>query len=136
MRRRRHPIHRFIVLVVSRPRATLAITLVLAAVSILLAVKRLTVSTDQNKLFSGDVPFFRDFLEFDRKFPENEAIHVVVQAKGDERGIALKRWTGVADSIAERVGRLSEDVKAVHARVPLDELGNQALLFEDPAKVP
>src|SRR5689334_12333578 len=120
MRRKRHPIHRFVVLIVSRPRATLVVTLLLAALSIVLAVKRLTVSTDQNKLFSADVPFFRDFLEFDRKFPENEAIYVVVQAKGDERGIALTRWTAAADAIAERVGRLTDDVKAVHAKVPVE----------------
>ena len=63
MRRKRHPIHRFIVLVVSRPRATLASTLVIAAACVALAVARLRISTDQNKLFSaGDGGCFGGYL--------------------------------------------------------------------------
>ena len=66
MGRRHHPIHRFVLWVVSRPRTTLAITLLVAAASVALAVARLRISTDQDKLFSAKVPFFRDYLKTPR----------------------------------------------------------------------
>ena len=136
MARRHRPILRFVLWVVSHPRATLVITLLVAAASIALAVARLNISTDQNKLFSADVPFFRDYLKFDEQFPENEAVFVVLQAKEKERKIPVERWTAAADAIARRLAAMPQHVKSVDARVPLDKLGAQGLLFEDPAQVP
>jgi hypothetical protein len=136
MARRHRPILRFVLWVVSHPRTTLAITLLIAAASVALAMARLNISTDQNKLFSANVPFFRDYLKFDELFPENEAVFVVLQAKGDERAIPVERWTHAADAIARRLAAMPRHVKSVDARVPLDKLGAQGLLFEDPAQVP
>jgi hopanoid biosynthesis associated RND transporter like protein HpnN len=136
MARRHRPILRFVLWVVSHPRATLAITLLIAAASVGLAMARLNISTDQNKLFSAKVPFFHDYLKFDELFPENEAVFVVLQAKGDEHAIPVERWTHAADAIARRLAAMPQHVKSVDARVPLDKLGAQGLLFEDPAQVP
>ena len=136
MARRHRPILRFVLWVVSHPRATLAITLLVAAASVALAVARLNISTDQDKLFSADVPFFRDYLKFDEQFPENEAVFVVLQAKGDERKIPVERWTAAADAIAGRLAAIPQHVKSVDVRVPLDKLGAQGVLFEEPAQVP
>ncbi len=43
------------------------------------AKSRLDISTDQNDLFSHKVGFFRNYLDFIDKFPENEAIYVIVR---------------------------------------------------------
>src|SRR5690348_15932508 len=98
MARRHHPIHRFVLWVVSRPRLTLAITLNVTAVCVALAMARLRISTDEDKLFSADVPFFRSWLAFGKEFPENESVYVLVQAKGDESAIPVERWTKAADA--------------------------------------
>src|SRR5688500_10719945 len=93
----------FVLFIVRHPRATLAITVALALASATLAYFRLTISTDQNKLFSTRVGFFRDYVAFDKNFPENEATYVVVRARGDERDIPVARWTALADAIAARL---------------------------------
>jgi len=93
-RTRSRPILRFVVAVVGRPRLTLAITLALVAASLALAWGRLSLSTDENKLFSGDVPFFRDYLAFDRNFPEGEATYVLVAGRGTARTSARSRSSG------------------------------------------
>jgi predicted RND superfamily exporter protein len=132
----RRPILRFVLRVVSRPRVTLGVSLLATAACVGLAVGRLSISTDQNKLFSRDVPFFRDFLRFGKEFPENEAIYVVVQARDRNHVPAVGRWVAVAEAIAGRVRGLTNEVRSVAARVPPDEMGGQGLLFEDPAKLP
>jgi hypothetical protein len=135
MRRKRHPIHRFVLLVVSRPRATMAVTLLVAAVCVGLAVWRLRISTDQNKLFSTDVPFFRAFVEFDRNFPQSEEVFVVIRATGDEKAVPVVRWAGAADAVAANLNKLPQHVKLAVARVAPEELGEQGLLFERPGRL-
>jgi predicted RND superfamily exporter protein len=114
---------------------TLAITLGVTAACIGLAVGRLGISTDQNKLFSRDVPFFRDFIEFGRQFPENEAVYVVVEARTREanKWPAVERWAAAAEAIAGRLRELKKHVKGVSWRVPPKEMGGQGLLFDDAA---
>ena len=65
--------------VVARPKLTLLIAAALLAGCVGLATLRLGISSDENKLFSEKVKFFRDFLEYDRKFPENNGLYVVVE---------------------------------------------------------
>lgn len=126
---------RFVLLVVSHPRLTLALTLTLVGASAWLALVRLTISTDQNKLFSEKVPFFRDYLEFDRKFPENEAVYLVVETRDPSTRPSVGRWTAAADALVEAMRKLPEYVASVDARVPIHELGEQGLLFDDPQLV-
>ncbi len=121
---------------VARPRATLAVTLALLALSVAFATARLTVSTNQNELFSSKVKFFRDFITFNEKFPENDALYIIVQAKGDETRVPVSRWAEAAEAIAARLRALPEHVRSVDARVPIDQLGEQKLLFEDPRELP
>jgi hypothetical protein len=99
------------------------------------AMLRLNISSDQDKLFSPNVKFFQDYLEFDRKFPENEAVYVVVEARNPARPSRVARWTALADAIAQRVRQVKPYVTAVDAHVPLDKLGAQGLLFDEPAAV-
>jgi predicted RND superfamily exporter protein len=125
---------RFVARVVRHPVLTLAIAGALVAACAGLAATRLTVSSDQNALFSPKVPFFRDWLAFVREFPENEALYVLVQAKAPDATIPVERWAAAADAIAAAVRGL-DAVGSVDARVPLDQLGSQGILFEDPARV-
>src|ERR1700722_438629 len=82
------------------PRVTLAILVAILAGCSILAVTKLTISTDQNKLFSDKVPFFRHYLDYIHEFRENEAIYIVLQPKDPKAHPALARWTGAADEIS------------------------------------
>src|SRR5881275_363426 len=64
------------------------------------AAVRLNISTDQNKLFDPKVPFFRDYLNFNQKFPENEAIYVLIEPAKVGAQPPVRRWTALADAIA------------------------------------
>ena len=127
---------RAILVVIERPKLTLAVAGAALLACAALAYFRLDISTDQNKLFSPKVRFFADYLEFDRKFPENEAAYVVIE-RGDHAEMpSIQRWTAAADAIADRVRALGpEHVGSVDHRIPLDRLGDQGLLVEDPPLV-
>src|SRR3954449_5179129 len=130
------PLLRAVLAVVTHPRVTLVVAGVVLAACVLLAVFRLPISTDQDKLFNRDVPFFRDYLEFDRKFPENAAVVVVVRPKDATHPPPIERWTAAADAIAARAGRLTKAVERVDHKVPLEQLGSQGILFEETARLP
>src|SRR5262249_50196067 len=123
--------------VVRRPRLTLLIAGLLVAACAGLAAQRLTISTDQNELFSPRAPFFRDYLGFVGQFPENEALYALLEpANPAHRGtIPVQRWTAAADAIAAKVASLGHAVHSVDRRIPLDQLGLQGLLFEDPDRL-
>jgi hopanoid biosynthesis associated RND transporter like protein HpnN len=129
----RRPILRFVLRVVSRPRLTLASTLLLTAGCVALALARLSISTDQNKLFSRDVPFFRDFITFGQQFPENDGIYVVVQPRDKKaQPPSVARWAAAAEAIATRLRASPQHVKSIAARVAPGEMNGQGLLFDDP----
>ena len=75
--------------IVHRPRLTLIVALAALIGCVVYARVRLDISTDQNDLFSHKVGFFRDYLDFIDKFPENEAIYVIVRP-ADTSGDASK----------------------------------------------
>jgi predicted RND superfamily exporter protein len=131
--------HRFLRLamgVVARPKLTLVLAGLTLVGSIILAKARLGVASDQNSLFSHKVGFFRDWLEFDRQFPENDALYVVIQPKDPAKPPATPRWTAASDDVAWRIRRLpAKVVVSVDNRVPLTQLGAQGLLFKDAAGV-
>src|ERR1700761_671385 len=95
-----------VIAVVKRPKWTLGGAGVVLVASILLAIGRLTISSDQNKLFNENVAFFRDYLRFNRDFPENEAIYVIVRAKGERPG--SEKWVGIAQGIVDRLRPMRE----------------------------
>ncbi|MBV8780652.1 MAG: MMPL family transporter, partial [Phycisphaerae bacterium] len=121
--------------VIHHPKITLLIALLLVAGCSIFAKINLNVSTDQNKLFSADEPFFRDYLDFIDKFPENEAIYIVLQVKPGNAMPPVKRWTDAADAITKRLQGMQQDVISVDDRVPIDQLGTQGLLFDERDKI-
>lgn len=125
----------FVLRVVAHPRLTLAIAGAMVAACALLAAARLHISTNQNKLFDPNVPFFRDYLHFIELFPENEAIYIVIEAKDPAHPPAVRRWTALADAITERLRALGPYVQSVDSKVPVEQLGSQGLLFDDPQLV-
>src|SRR6476661_5614299 len=127
---------RGVLAVVEHPKATLAIAAAVLIACATWAFLRLDISTDTNKLFSPRVKFFADWLDYFHKFPENEAIYVIIQPR-DAAAPAppLQRWTGAADAVVDRMKLIPEHVASAHARVPIEKLGDQGLLFDDPKRV-
>ena len=121
--------------VVAFPKLTLALATAALLACAALAYAQLDISSDTNKLFSHDVKFFADYLEFDRKFPENEAIYVVIEPREPSHAVDMQRSTALADAVAARLELLPRHVRGAEARVPLEELGEQGLMFEEPGVV-
>jgi hopanoid biosynthesis associated RND transporter like protein HpnN len=134
-----HATHRalliFVLRVVARPRTTLLIGSIILVACAALAAWKLDISTDTNKLFDPHVAFFKEYLRFIALFPENEAIYVLIEARDPAHPPPTARWTSVADAIAQKLASDSEHVKSVDYRVPVDQLGSQGLLFDDPKLV-
>ena len=122
---------KLVLAVVRRPKVTLAVAMLALAGCVSLAVTRLKISTDQNKLFSSNVTFFRNYLDFIQKFPENEAVYVIVESHDAARMPPVNQWAQIADRLTERLRGMPEHVQSVDSRVPLDKLGVQGLLFEE-----
>ena len=122
--------------VVEHPKRILAISAVVLMACILAAAWRLHISTDQDNLFSRDVPFFKNYINFTNDFPENQAIYILVEAKDSKSSPPVDRWTAVADAIINDLSSRSDLVRSVDGRLPVAGLGDQSLLFEDSAKLP
>lgn len=121
--------------VVAHPKITLLIAGAILAASVGLALARLRISSDENKLFSQKVKFFREFLEFDDKFPENDALYVVIEQGDPSQSIPVSRWTELADAITSRLQAMPQVVEAVDSHIPAEKMGPQGVLFDEPAKV-
>lgn len=115
---------------VRHPLTTLLLALFVLALCLYLAFTRLGISSDQNQLFSESKVYFRDYVRFGEKFPENEAIYVVVQKRGGAEP-ALERWIGIAEALAAKLTPLKQHVQSVEYRVPAEKLGAWGLLFAD-----
>jgi hypothetical protein len=122
--------------IASHPIRTLVVVGITLAACGIWAATRLTISTDQNQLFSDKVPFFRNYLDFVARFPENEAIYLVLEPRDPSAHPPLERWTAAADAVTDRLRGIPEFVDAVECRVPLDQLGKQGILFLDHSKLP
>jgi len=121
--------------VVHHPKITLCIALATVALCAAGAICFLTISTDQNKLFSSKPWFFHDYLEFISRFRENEAIYIVVEPKDPTAKIPIERWAAAADHVTDRLRGMKEVISAF-CRIPVDQLGKQAILFDDPRSTP
>lgn len=126
---------RVVLAAVNQPRLALLICGTILAVCIGLAMARLPISTDQNELFSANVKFFSEWLDFDRKFPENQALYLIVLPHDPHADIPTARWTGLADAIGDRLKSIPKYVTRYETRIPLDELGSQGILFQDPKEL-
>ncbi len=121
--------------VVEHPRRTLLISGIILLLCGGLAWRKLDISTDQDQLFSSNVPFFRNYIEFTQDFPENQANYVIVEPKDPVHPPPVGRWTDVADAITDRLRSERRFVKTVDSHIPLEDLGAQSLLFEDSARL-
>ena len=79
MRLIHRPLLIFVLHVVNHPRRILTISLLVLAICVGAAKRKLNISTEQNKLFDPNVQFFRDFRSFNQKFPETEATYVLIE---------------------------------------------------------
>ncbi len=125
----------FVLAIVARPKTTLLISGLTVVACALLAATRLSISSDQNKLFSPNVKFFRDYLDFVDQFPENEAIYIVVRAAVPKHPPPVQRWTQIADAITAKLAAMPKYVKSVDSKIPTEKLGAQGILFDTPDKV-
>ncbi|HVX85020.1 MAG TPA: MMPL family transporter [Phycisphaerae bacterium] len=115
--------------VVCWPKATIAVCAVLLVASVVFAKLHLSLSTDQNALLTPNLKFFKDYLRYDSQFPENESFVVIVEPRDYVHPPPAKRWMALADRISANLRALTNDVARVDERVPLDQLGDQALEF-------
>src|SRR5580658_582041 len=121
--------------IVARPRLTVAICLLALGGCVAFALLRLNIDTDEDQLFSPNVPFFREYLTFEDKFPENEALLVLIYPADPKTQPPLERWTGLADAMAARLNSMPKLVISAEAGVDPDKLGPQGILYDDPKSV-
>ncbi len=121
--------------VVAHPWITLGAVLATVAACSGYAIGWLTISTDQNELFSSKPWFFHDYLQYIDRFRENEAVYIVIEPRDPALHPSIERWTAVADHVTDRLRGLKQVISA-SCRIPVEQLGRQALLFEDPKKLP
>jgi predicted RND superfamily exporter protein len=123
--------------IVGRPKLTLALATLVLVASAVFARQRLSVSTDQNDLFSPKVKFFHDYLDFDRLFPENQATYVVVQPRDPRRPPPVLDWVTLADRIAARLRSMPKyvDPTKVEEKIPLLTPQAPGILFEEHDKL-
>jgi predicted RND superfamily exporter protein len=137
--RRLSSFHRRLILavlhVVEHPKRSLTIAGLLVIISSCFAWMKLEHSTDQDQLFSSDVPFFRRYIDFTKDFPENQASYILVEPKDSAHPPMVSRWVEIADAIKTRLDKEKDYVKEVDSHIPLEALGTQGMLFEDPQKV-
>ena len=129
-------LNRGVLRVVSHPKLTLIVAAVVLVACVLSARRWLSISTDQNNLFSPRVKFFHDYLEFDRKFPENQAIYVVIEPTNMRTAPPVGQWAALADRITTRLKAMPQFVQSVQAQVPLTWPGAPGIIFDDHRNLP
>jgi predicted RND superfamily exporter protein len=139
MPRSSHRLHRRLLIamlwVVTHPKKTLAIGLLALLACGVYAFTNLGISTNQDELFSSKVAFFGDYIDFTKDFPENQASYVMVEATDPAHPPATTDWIAVANAITDRLKNDKTDVKSVDSHAPLEQLGSQGILFQDPNQV-
>ena len=76
----------------------------------ILLLPRLRISSESNELFSHKVAFFKNWLDFDKEFPENQATYVVIGPEDPATLPPIPRWTGIADAIAAKLRAMPKAV--------------------------
>ncbi len=122
---------KLVIRIVSFPKLTLAICALALLASVVLSMSRLSLSTNQNDLLTPSLPFFRDYLQFIQKFPENNSFVVIVEPLSYDKPPAGKRWMDFADRLGAALSALKTDVNHVDVRVDTAALGMQGLYFAD-----
>jgi predicted RND superfamily exporter protein len=122
--------------VVAHPKLTLGLSCLLLIIGVGSAKLWLHVSSDQNELFSPRVKFFHDWLDFNEKFPENQATYVVIEPAKLSEPPALSQWVAINEKITRRLQGMQDRVEQVVSQLPLNDPKAPALLFDDPRTLP
>jgi predicted RND superfamily exporter protein len=125
----------FMLWVVTHPKTVLLAALIALLVSMVSAYFLLGLSINQDELFSSKVAFFKNYINFTLDFPENQATYVMIEAADPAHPPAVARWIEIASAITASLAGDTTNVRAVDSHVPLEQLGKQGILFEDPAQV-
>jgi predicted RND superfamily exporter protein len=120
-----------VVAVVTWPKLTIAVCAIVLVASVLFARFRLTLSTDQDELLTPTLPFFREYKQFDRAFPENEAFVVLVEPKDYKNLLPAKRWIELAGEVERKLMALKGVVKRVDSHTDPALMGDQAMVFAE-----
>jgi predicted RND superfamily exporter protein len=115
--------------VVSFPKLALAVCAVVLVAAVVLAATGLGLSTNQDDLMTPKLKFFKDYKDFTREFPENEAFYVIVEPRDYAHLPAGKRWMELADKIGESLQGMKEYVRRVDWKLDVGKFGTQGLLF-------
>jgi predicted RND superfamily exporter protein len=125
--------------IVERPKLTLLAAAIVLVAAALYAHQRLSISTDQNDLFSPKVKFFGDYLRFDRLFPENQATYVVIEPADLDHPPPVGQWVELADRMAARLRSMPQYIEPepdkVEEKIPLLTPKAPGILFEDSDKL-
>jgi hopanoid biosynthesis associated RND transporter like protein HpnN len=104
--------------------------LVLAVLSALYAFLFLRLNSDQNRLVSPKLPYFKTYLEHVQNFGDQEYLFVVIRSRntpeGKERAIAF------AERMAQRLRKHPDLIQAIYYRISAADFGDQALMFASP----
>ncbi|MGH7879744.1 MAG: hypothetical protein ACREQD_09635, partial [Candidatus Binataceae bacterium] len=98
----------------------------LAILSVIYARARLEFRTGQDDLVSADSRASRDYIRYEREFPDLDGLIVVVRTQP-----SLTQAERFADRLAERLSRDRVNVKRVFYRIDPAQIGNRALLYLD-----
>ena len=123
--------------IVKRPKLTLLVSAVVLTAAALHAHQRLSISADQNDLFSPKVKFFADYLRFDQLFPENQATYVVIEPADLNHVPPVGQWVELADHLAAKLRSISKyiDPAKVEEKIPLLTPTAPGILFDDSDKL-
>ncbi len=113
-------------LVAARPGLLIALSLLLALISGVYAHKHLRLNGNQDHLVSPEVPFQKTYLEHLKNFGDQEFLYVVIETGGTDAG--KEGAIRFAERLAEELRRFPDQIRAVHYRLTMDELGDGALL--------
>ncbi|HUJ79948.1 MAG TPA: MMPL family transporter [Nitrospiria bacterium] len=112
-------------LVCKRPGAIVITAVLLTLLSGWLAVTRLTMSSDQDRLVSETLPFQKTYLDFIDNFKDQEYLYVVIDGRDAEKAKAF------ADDLAARLAKSPDLIRQVTYRIGPKQLGNDMLLYLD-----
>jgi predicted RND superfamily exporter protein len=121
---------KLVIRVVTFPKLTLGICAGVLAVSVVYAFFGLHLSTDEDQLLTPKLRFFREYKDFSREFPENDAFVVILEPLNYAKPPLAQRWMDYADRISAALSAQKEDVVRVDSHVPPNEMGVQGLAFD------
>ncbi len=117
-------------LTVRHPFLVLTAAFALSIVSILYTKARLEFRTGQDDLISGNTRDSRNYLRYNKEFPDLDGVIIAVAADGEPARAEL-----FADTLAKKLLADKTNVKSVFYRIDTEAFSDSALLFLSPAEL-